>query len=313
MFALGKRKKSNSLTGIVTGPEGIALARVQRDKNGQFVLESCEFTALPDQKDPGNTGLGKLIKVHGLDKQACATTLPVGDYKLIAIDAPEVPPSELRAAIRWRVHDMIDFHIDDAVIDVFDIPPTGPTDNLKKLYVAVARSADVKQHIDQLEQAGACLEIIDIPELAIRNIATCLPEDEQGMATLYFEADLCLMTITHQSCLYITRTLDIGYRQLLDTSIDTKPLLDRLALEIQRSLDYYEHHFHQPPVRHLGILPVAESLPGLVDNLQNSLGVATRVIELNDILETRLALDNKTAARCVLAIGASLRRDSRSL
>jgi MSHA biogenesis protein MshI len=310
MFALGKRKKSNSLTGVVCGTEGIALARVRRDNNGQYVLESCEFTALPD---PSDGDIGKLMKGHGLEKKVCATVLPVGDYKLLAIDAPEVPPTELRAAIRWRVHDLIDFHIDDAVIDVFDIPPVGPADEQKKLYVAVARSGDVRQHIDRLEQAGARLEIIDIPELAIRNIAARLPEDEQGMATLYFAEDLCLMTITHQSCLYITRTLDIGYRQLLDTASEAAALLDRLALEIQRSLDYYEHHFHQPPARHLGILPAAEPLPGLVDSLQNSLGVATRLIELNDILESRLAPDNKTAARCILAVGAALRRDSRDL
>ncbi len=313
MFALGKRKKSNSLIGIVPGPEGIALASVQRGTNGQFVLESCNFTALPNQTEQSDIDLGKLLKVHGLDKQACATILPVGNYKLLAIDAPEVPPTELRAAIRWRVHDMIDFHIDDAVIDVFDIPPAGPADNLKKLYVAVARSTDVRQHIDRIEQAGVNLEIIDIPELAIRNIAACLPEDEQGMAMIYFESDLCLMTITHQSCLYLTRNLDIGYRQLLDTATDPQPLLDRLALEIQRSLDYYEHHFHQPPIRHLGILPVPVPAFGLIDVLQNSLGLATRTIEMGDVLETRIALDDMATAHCILAVGAALRRDSRTL
>jgi MSHA biogenesis protein MshI len=310
MFALGKRKKTNSLTGIVTGDEGITVAQVQRQHDGKSVLHSCEFTALPDDND---IELGQLLKAQGIDKQVCATVLPVGDYKLLAIDAPEVPPSELRAAIRWRVHDLIDFHIDDAVIDVFDIPPVGPADNLKKLYVAVARSTDVRKHIEQLEQAGANLEIIDIPELVIRNIAACLPEDQQGMATLYFEPDQCLMTITRQSCLYLTRTLDIGYRQLQDTATDPQPLLDRLALEIQRSLDYYEHNFHQAPVKHLGILPVPASLPGLIDTLQNSLGLATRMIELGDILETRVELDSKVTAQCVLAVGAALRRESRNL
>jgi MSHA biogenesis protein MshI len=310
MFALGKGKKTNSMTGIVTGAEGITVAQVQRQPGVKPILHRCEFTALPDDND---IDLGQLLKAQGLHKQVCAMVLPLGVYKLLAIDAPEVPPSELRAAIRWRVHDLIDFHIDDAVIDVFDIPPVGPADNLKKLYVAVARSADVKQHIERLEPAGANLEIIDIPELAIRNIAACLPEDQQGIATLYFEPEQCLMTITHQSCLYLTRTLDIGYRQLQDPATDSQPLLDRLALEIQRSLDYYEHHFHQAPVKHLGVLPLAASLPGLIDTLQNSLGLTTRMIELGDILETRVELDSKVAARCVLAVGAALRRDSRSL
>jgi MSHA biogenesis protein MshI len=310
MFALGKRKKTSSLTGIVTGAGGITTAQVLRRNNGQFVLESCDFTTLPDSAD---IELGQLLKGQGLGKQTCAMVLPAGDYKLHAIDAPEVPPSELRAAIRWRVHELIDFHIDDAVIDVFDIPPAGPTDNLKKLYVAVARSADVRKHIQQLELAGANLEIIDIPELVLRNIAACLPEDQQGMATLYFEPDQCLMSITHQCCLYLTRTLDIGYRQLQDTAIAPEPLMERLALEIQRSLDYYEHHFHQAAVRHLGILPVPASGRDLVDSLQNSLGLTTRLIELGDILETRIEPESEVTAQCLLAVGAALRRESRTL
>lgn len=310
MFALGKRKKQNSLTGVVSSAEGIAIARVQRQANGQFSLLSCDFVAVRNQDD---ADLGRLMKGHALDRQACATVLPVGTYKLLVIDAPEVPPSELRAAIRWRVHDLIDFHIDDAVIDVFDIPPTGPADNVKKLYVAVARSADVKQYIDRFEQADINLEIVDIPELAMRNIAACLPDDEKGTAMLYFEPDQCLMTITHQSCLYLTRTLDIGYRQLLDTASDPKPLQERLALEIQRSLDYYEHHFHQPPIRHLDILPLPVPAIGLIDALQDSLGLATRVIALRDILETRVSPDNKMVTQSILAVGAALRRNSRSL
>ena len=143
MFALGKRKKSNSLTGIVTGPEGIALARVQRDKNGQFVLDACEFTALPDQKDPGNTGLGKLIKVHGLDKQACATILPVGCYFRTGaghtfevhppLEIPEGPDTDARVRLgTQRLAEVIEGIIRKAPEQWHVVVPNWPSDRVSE-------------------------------------------------------------------------------------------------------------------------------------------------------------------------------------
>ena len=38
--------------------------------------------------------------------------MPLGSYNLLQIEAPKVPPEELRSAVRWRVKDLIDFPID---------------------------------------------------------------------------------------------------------------------------------------------------------------------------------------------------------
>ena len=101
------------------------------------------------------------------------------------------------------------------------MPSGNPGSNA--LYVVVARTSTVKQRISLLEQAGVNLDIIDIPELAIRNIADRLPEDANGLITLYFEEEHCLITLTHESRLYLTRTLDIDYRQLQEAASNPQP------------------------------------------------------------------------------------------
>jgi len=98
------------------------------------------------------------------------------------------------------------------------------------MYVVVARAATVKKRIEQLEQSGVNLEVIDIPELAMRNIAARLPEDKTGLVTLYFSTHQCLITLTHQATLYLTRTIDFGFRDLQENAANPHALSNRLEL-----------------------------------------------------------------------------------
>lgn len=310
MFAFGKKKHTNVLTGIVTGPTGVATATVCRSGDGLPVLESCSFEAFPVGPD---TDLGPTLKRLQLDSRHCASVLPVGAYQLLVVDAPEVPDPEMRAAIRWRIQDMIDFHIDDAVLDIFDAPASGPGETKKQIYVVVTHANRVKQHIDQLEQADVNLDIIDIPELAMRNIAACLPEDAGGLVTLYFTADDCLVCLTHNADLYLARTLNIGYRQLQENASNPQPLCNRLALEIQRSMDFYENTYRQAPITSMAILPTPVALYGLEDALEQTLGLDTRSVNLQDIVTCQTDPESEIAAHCILAVGAALRTERKAL
>ena len=301
-----KFRKAATLTGIVPGHNGTAIARVERHGKDQVRLHSCDFAAASD------SNAGDVLQGRDLGKRPCSTLLAIGEYQLLVVDAPEVPPEEMRAAIRWRIKDMIDFHVDDAVLDVFDAPPSGPA-NSRQLYVVVARADTVKARIDELEKAGVNLDVIDIPELAMRNIAACLPEDEAGLVSLYFCKEHCLITITHNAVLYLTRSIDIGYQQLQDSAAHPQALCNRLAREIQRSMDYYEHNYHQAAVRAIAILPIPVTLYGLADALQQALGLETRTVSIGDIVETDLNPEESVAADCLLAVGSALRTETLTL
>ena len=149
MFTLFSKKQPGTLTGIVSGPNGVAVASVRHQGKTGASLQSCTFE--PVSAD-GSDLQTQILKGRGLGRQQCSTLLDIGDYQLLVVDAPEVPPQELRAAVRWQIQDLIDFHIDDAVLDVFDAPPGGPAGTRKQMYVVVARAATVKQRIDQLER-----------------------------------------------------------------------------------------------------------------------------------------------------------------
>jgi MSHA biogenesis protein MshI len=304
------RKKDADLnTAVCIEPGGVSFAEV-RWAHGRPRLIACDFR--PTLANDANAALQQAAKQAGA--RDCATVMPLGSYSLLLIEAPEVPAPELRAAVRWRIRDLIDFHIDDAVLDVFDAPASGARGQTH-LYVVVSRNSEVKALADRLQDAGIKLGVIDIPELALRNIAARLPEDEQGVALLYFGEQRGVIALCRNQTLYLARTLDVGRERLREAVADghTEALFDSLALEMQRSLDYYDRHFQQAPIGNLVIAPLGEPLPGLVDSLRGNIGLNVRMLELAEVVDGAEKATPEQASACLLTLGAALRRETKTL
>jgi len=329
---LNKRARIDGLSGIALRDDGIAVARAGTAAGGEAPhLRLCDFVPLEgDEQLPAT--LSKLGKQHHLEAGECSSVAAHESFSLLLIEAPQVESSELKAAVRWQIKELIDFHIDDAVIDVFDIPGQQERGRPKLMYVVAARTRAVQGHIDLLEQSGINLQVIDIPELALRNIAALLPEDQAGVATLYIGPQHSMLIFTRQQTLYLSRRIEMGLEQLLnyantpaeedeftlDGEESSMPAalqraLDNIVLEIQRSMDYYESHFSLPPVSGLVIAPLEQSVPGVMGYLGGNLGVPVRTLDLNALFESEEVLSDQRQSQCLFAIGAALREERRAL
>ncbi len=315
---LKKRIDRNALASVCVREHGLAIAKVRREANVPPVLEQALFQPVQSAEEL-DAALPRLIKVQELDRAVGITAMELGSYALVLVEAPDVKPDELRAAIRWRVRDLIDFHIDDAVVDAFEVPQKNPTGHNRMMYAVVARSNTVRELIDRLNHAGLRLEVVDIPELALRNIASLLPEDSGGVALLHLGAQRGLIVITRQQQLFMSRRIETGLAGLPDTAIhasdsDTiEDWLDIINREIQRSLDYYDSHFSAPPVSAIVVCPIAQEISGMTQYMSEQLGIPVRMLDINGIIDCETPLDAATQADCLLAIGAALRQESRTL
>ncbi len=322
MFLLPGKNKKSLITAVAPNETGISIATLIPGGE-KPCLKVCEFSPWDENREHEKQLLQK-AKEFSLEKHNCTTIMELGEYSILSIEAPDVPPNELRAAVRWQVKDLIDFHIDDAVIDVFDAPGNSAHSQKKKLYVVASRTSTVRKHVDQLQNADINLTTIDIPELVLRNITSRLPENEAGVAMIYLTRERGLVVVARQSTLYFARTLDLGYEYLnqsISNNTDLNPEsnianntgFDRLVLEIQRSLDYYDRYFSQPPVAGLVLAPTETPIPGLTEYLHSALGLSIRNLDINEIVDCASPLSEYQQAHCLPAIGAILRQEQTSL
>src|SRR5205814_7642129 len=168
---------SGGQTGVFVTADGVAAAQVSAGAGRKPRLECCVYEPRGEQ-DP----LGRVAERLAGRRNATVSVLDPSAYRLLLVEAPDVPPEELRAAVRWRVKDLIDFHVDDAVIDVFEMPPHARGGRNRMMYAVTAKADYVKQQIDLIEAAGLNLDVIDIGELSLRNVATLFEAEQRGTA-----------------------------------------------------------------------------------------------------------------------------------
>src|ERR671915_2525186 len=122
--------------------------------------------------------LERVAREFNVKRFRCTTLLKPAEYNILLVEAPAVKPEELKAAVRWRIKDMLDYHVDDATIDVLDVPvPAGPVQRAHYMYTVAARNDTVRATIDRFTAAGVPLSVIDIPDTAQRNVAALLERD----------------------------------------------------------------------------------------------------------------------------------------
>lgn len=260
--------------------------------------------------------LERIRKDESLETSRFTTLLPADEYQLFLVEAPNVPVDELKTAIRWKIKDLLSYHVDDATIDVLKIPANKyGTDRPQSLYAVAASNETIRRRITLFEKARIELKVIDIPEMAQRNIAALYETEARGLAFLSFSDEGGLLTVTCDGELFLARRTDITLGQLRDANESLRQqYLDRVVLEAQRSLDYFDRQFHHIPVSRM-LVCAPESL-GLDRLLADSLGLPVEMLDLAqgmDIIAVPELLDSEFVAYALPALGASLRQERRAL
>lgn len=304
LFAKGRRKPGLTAVGLYT--DGACVARVVREPGTRPVVDAYEFRPW-DGEDQVKV-LSRLSARYNLKRNLCTTPLNINEYKLLLTEAPDVRADELRSALRWRLKDLIDFHVNDAALDAFELPQGNRTGQARAMFAVVAENRLIQARVDLLHQAGIALDVIDIPELAQRNIAALTAEDASGTACLSLTEQAALITITRRGELYFARSLDVGLALLKAEGRDAH--FERIVLEIQRSLDYFDAHFREAPVAYLLLDPNAAAVPELTQRFGAGLNVKVRPLDLAQLFEWKT--EAPTAA-CLQVLGAALREEKAAL
>jgi len=154
------------------------------------------------------------------------------------------------------------------------------------------------------------LQAIDVPEMAQRNIAQLFEESGRALALLAFDGQGGLLTITAGGELYMARRTDMTAEQLIAVPGEQhEQTMERLVLELQRTLDHFDRQHSYVTVSQLLLAP----RPGDADlerQLAANLDLPVRTLDLGEVLDltdTPELRDVASQGYWLHIIGAALR------
>jgi MSHA biogenesis protein MshI len=310
MGFFSKTRKVNGLLAIGFDADGMCAARVTRVASGKPQVELAAFFAIKQPTPP--EALDKIARDLHAAQYRCATLLGGRDYQMLAVEAPNVQPDELKAAVRWRLKDMLDFHIDDATIDVLDIPADkSAAVRVNQMFAVAARNGVIEARQTLFANAKVELSVIDIPETAQRNISAFMEPEGRGLAMLFFNAEGGLLTVTFNGELYLSRRIEVSIDQVQELDPDRRnQVFDKITLELQRSLDHFDRQFHFVTVSKLLLAPLPRS--SLHDYLSSNLYMPVDMLDLASVFDfskVPALADIEVQQRHFLTLGAALRHE----
>ncbi len=276
---------------------GVAALQVQDDGVLARVLAFVQRENSPLSADL----LHRAAAEAGIKDAPLIALLGQDHYQTVMVEALSVPDDEIRSAIRWKVKDLLSFHIDDAVLDHLPVP--GGSGRPPSLYVVAAQATAVRALVQPYHEAGLPLDVIDIREAAQHNLAMRIAPADYAAAVLHFDGENGLLTFSFGDSLIMSRRIE-------GRGATGESLLDKVAMEVQRSVDYFERQYSWLPLAKLYLAPVAEA-SALLRRLGEYLPVAAENLDLArvfDFADQVQLQDVQVQNAAFHLLGASLRR-----
>ncbi|SFN41410.1 biogenesis protein MshI [Marinobacter pelagius] len=244
--------------------------------------------------------LGSLVGELGWSGALADLVLPMEQYQVFQMERPAgLDDAELADALKWKLRDLLEFSPADAISDVFPFPADAARGRGELVNVVAARKSLLKELVALVQQSGLKPGRIDIAELALRNLAARLDPDSKGAALVHLRQSYGQMIICRGQTLYLSRRLDVSASGLRDAARQ-ESVVQALALEMQRSLDYYESQMGQVPPAHIHLVAKDRDLP-LASMLSSYLAAGVSNLDW-----AALGLESAVDSRCLPAWSAGL-------
>ena len=262
--------------------------------------------ALPDMLSAWQA----LRRQRQLDKLPIVAVLAPDQYALVTLDPPEVPRADWADALRWKLRDVVDFAVDDAAVDVLAVPPASPEAPVRSVFAIAAAGERIRQLAQRCDDAGLRLEAVDVVETSLRNLCALTGDSPRARALLWIGPLQTVLVVTLRGELLLARRIDAHQGQVASPDEDAaQAVRERIALEVQRTLDLCERLFGYANLAGLAVAPFPLS-DRLVDYLGDIVYVPVQTLALDTLVDLSSAPDLGDATSqgaWAVALGAALR------
>ena len=348
--------EGKNLVGVDIGSSSIKVCELKEGRGGKRTLVRFGYHPLPSQTIVDGHIINSGAVVEGLEKlfhkaKSRDVALRVSGHSVIIkkITMPLMTPAELREQINWEAEQHIPFDLAEVEIDYQVLVQRADQGQMDVLLVA-AKKEEVNDLTNIAAEARLKPRVVDLDAFTVQNAFETayggIPP-QQTIALIHVGASLTTLNILSQGTTSFTRDIANGGNQIteeiqraLGISAEeaeaykcggdgrglvprevpeiVSQVVEQLAGEIQRSLDFYLATSGDPEVHRVYVSGGTANIRALLDAVERRARVPVEVIDPNkvatpDTKTVDMALLAARAPQAVVAFGLALRKDRERL
>ncbi len=247
-----KRQDSNAR--LVVSWSGQTLAYMHARLRADGVHEVLKF-GVERQGADSTEDFVRRLQALGLKGLEASVMLRPEQYQFLQIDAPAVPPEELRSATRYQIKDMLKAHahVDDVTLDVMRVGDGQQQKGAGQLFVVAATNAVLREVLALGDAMHWNVAVIDIQETAQRNLQSALAGRDgraghANAALVLVDGHPTVLTISANEELFYTRRFELPEGLTVAGTAGDDDKAQRFLVEVQRSLDLWSRSWASMPL-----------------------------------------------------------------
>ena len=272
---------------------------------------------LPSEDDDGLASLGEWIKDHKLTGIPVVVCLDSTRYELQLVESPPVPAEELSDAMGFRLAELVSDDISDKVLQAFPLPSDAYRGRMTMAFAAITERSYLKEIVTFCREYELKLDQIIINEMSALNLLASVDPDD-SVAVLRLEADAGVIYLYRNGALYFTRQISLGTDDLGLSSLNVSEggmmmqpnsRIDVLALELQRSMDYFESQLGLGAIGQLWVMkPDNIDVTDALGEIEDRINTPVRLMSLESAFN-RQEGEIPLTASLAMALGGALGYD----
>lgn len=265
------KKITDQYAGFSIKDKAVCLVKLQLIEGDWVCVLAEEFPLQSPEQLP--LLFEQIINSKDLSGVPSTIIIPSKKVESIQIDLSELPPVDTQAALPWKIKELVSIPPQEMICDYIemDIQPFGQP---VKAQVMVTSRQYLESFLNVFHEQHVPVKAITTEQFVLARM-----QSSEDAAQLLFVQHKNLEAI-----LLILKNQQICFARKIrgtDTVINMPPDqvkeygADMIAIEIQRSVDYYESQLKQPPIKNVLIAMAGENESLLIDILNTSLPIKT--------------------------------------
>jgi len=333
-----------SIVGCDLGHGAVKLVQLAKKARGWKVVHAELHDLSPEAASqtgwPSAQAIQVAMRSPCLAGQSVAVSLQSRPPAVRYLDVPPMPLRDLREALKWEAKKTTSLSLEEVIVDyVAGAPVSGASERKIPVTMVVAERAAVEDEYRQYQRAGLPVKLMDINPLAFYHAAHRVGSDQTGsgcVALVDIGAARMEINVVKQGALRFTRSVPLGGDTLTHSVMQKlgadfgqaetikreqglagnakiqevlRPEIDRLVVEIQRSVDYYRAQSRDGALERMFLAGGAPLMPGFVEHVASFFDAKVALFnpfEGMDCSAVKIDLES-LAPRFVSSVGLALR------